>query len=127
MWKEAEIEQRMMDKWSETQRLSYFLISICDGEQDTATPRGGFSDDSDCKVIVERVGDEWLCEAAHIGIRSKTVGRVTLEACDEGNGGGQGHADQLCQVQGSLRAAFCKKQNQKKKKKTQEIRITSDQ
>ena len=91
--------------------MTYFLISICDGEQHASTPRGGFGDDRDGEVVVERVGDEWLSEAAHVGVRSEAVGRVTLEPGDEGDGGREGDADQLREVQGSLGAALCRKQN----------------
>lgn len=84
------------------------MVSVCDGEQHAAVLRGRFSRDRDGEVVVERVGDEGLCEAAHVGVRAEAVGGVTLETCDEGDGGREGDADQLRQVQVSLRAAVCK-------------------
>lgn len=90
--------------------VTYLLVCICNGEQHTTTPCGGFSCDCDGKVIVERVGDEGLCEAAHVGVWAKAVGGVALEARDKGDGGRKGNADQLCQVQGSLRTTVCKRQ-----------------
>ena len=84
------------------------MVSVCDGEQHAALPCCRFSRDRDGEVVVERVRDERLCEAAHVGVRAEAVGGVTLETCDEGDGGREGDADQLRQVQVSLRAAVCK-------------------
>ena len=91
-------------------KMPYFLISIRNGEQHATVPRGGFSYDSDGEVIVERVGDERLCEAADVGVRSEAVGGVALETRDEGDGWREGNADQLREVQGSLSTMLWKTQ-----------------
>ena len=97
--------------WVELKAISvtYFLISICDGEQHATTPGGGFGDDRDGEVFVERVGHEWLGGAAHVGLRSEAVRRVPLEAGDEGDGGREGDADQVREVEGSQGTALCRK------------------
>lgn len=91
--------------------VTHLLVSICNGKQHTTAPCGRFSCNCDGKVIVERVRDEWLCEAAHVGVRAEAVGRVTLETRNKGDGGRKGDADQLRQVQGSMRTALCKETN----------------
>jgi len=89
------------------------LVSVRDGEEHAAAPRGGLGRDRDGEVVVERVGHEGLGEAAHVGVRAEAVGGVALEARDEGDGGGEGHADQLRQVQGGQRRAFCRQRRRK--------------
>lgn len=86
----------------------HFLISICDGEQHAPLPGGWFGCDGDGKVPVEGVREEGLSEAAHVGVWAEAVSRVTLKASDKRDGGGQGDADQLRQLQGALRAAAYK-------------------
>lgn len=90
--------------------VTYLLVSICNGKQHATTPCGRFSCNCDGKVIVEWVRDERLCEAADVGVRAEAVGGVTLETRYKGDGGRKGDADQLRQVQGSLRTALCKEQ-----------------
>lgn len=88
------------------------LVSICNGKQHTTSACGGFRGDCDGKVIIEGVGDERLGEAAHVGVRAEAVGRVTLEARDEGDGRRKRNADQLRQVQVSLRTTFCEEEKE---------------
>lgn len=86
--------------------MMYFLVGVCDGEEHPPLARGGFSGDGDGEVVVEGVGDEGLGEAAHVGVGAEAVGGVTLKARDEGDGGRQGDADQLRQVQRSWRTTI---------------------
>lgn len=71
----------------------HFLISISDGEQHAASPRGWISCDCDGEVLIERVGDEGLREAPHVSTWAEAVSGVTLKAGDEGDGGREGNAD----------------------------------
>lgn len=63
----------------------HLLVSICNCKQHASAVGGWFSSDGDGKVVVKWVGDEGLCEAAHVGVRAEAVGRVTLESSDEGD------------------------------------------
>ena len=88
--------------------VNHLLVSVCDGEEHTPAACGRFSRDCDGKVMVERVRDERLSEPAYVGIRAEAIGRVTLEAGNEGHRRREGNPDQLGQVQGPLRTRICR-------------------
>lgn len=123
IWKEEKKKKKQLLVWLVLKKkkkrrrhrrvkiFTHLLESVCNGEQHTTAPRGRFSRDRDGKVIVERVGDERLCEAAHVGVRAEAVGGVPLKTRNKGDRRRKGDADQLRQVQGSLRTTVCKVTN----------------
>lgn len=86
---------------------TYLLQPVCDSEEHAAVLRGRLGGDADGKVVVEGVGDVGCGGAAHCVVGAEAVGRVAFEARDEGDGGRERDADQLRQVQDSLRTLAC--------------------
>lgn len=78
--------------------MNDLLKGVGDGEQDPSAASGGLGCDDNGKVAEERVGDEGTREAAYVSIRPEAVCREALETSDEGDGGGQGHSNELCEV-----------------------------